>query len=62
MSVYIVYRAAASVTIIRQETSSSSFLVGYQRLEGTVIGALVAFAMIEVKSTPTATFVYVCIC
>ena len=50
-------RAAASVTIIRQETSSSSFLVGYQRLEGTVIGALVAFAMIEVY-TPYNTCLY----
>jgi hypothetical protein len=36
--------AAIAVGVIRQENVSSSFLVGYQRLEGTAIGALYAYA------------------
>ena len=40
--VYVGYQnglwAAATVALIRREDTSSSFLIGYQRLEGTVIG------------------------
>ena len=44
--VYI--RAAAAICFIRQEASSSSFLASYQRLEGTLIGAVFAFFIFEV--------------
>ena len=33
------------VILIRQDNTSSSFLTGYQRLEGTVIGAVYSFTM-----------------
>ena len=36
------------VILIRQENTSSSFLTGYQRLEGTVIGAVYAFTMFQI--------------
>jgi uncharacterized membrane protein YgaE (UPF0421/DUF939 family) len=35
--------AVLIIAFIRQDNTSSSFLVGYQRLEGTVIGAVYAF-------------------
>lgn len=36
------------IALIRQETSASSFLVGYQRLEGTVIGTIFSFFVIRI--------------
>lgn len=42
--------AAIVVMIVRQDSSSSSYLRGYQRLEGTVIGAVFSFAMIRIFS------------
>jgi hypothetical protein len=35
--------AAVVVALVRQDNTSSSFLTGYQRLEGTVIGAIFSF-------------------
>lgn len=42
--------AAVVVMIVRQDSSSSSYLRGYQRLEGTVVGAVFSFALIKVFS------------
>ena len=42
------YRAAAAICFIRQEASSSSFLASYQRLEGTLVGAVFAFFIFQV--------------
>lgn len=42
--------AAVVVMIVRQDSSSSSYLRGYQRLEGTVIGAVFSFALIRIFS------------
>lgn len=36
------------VILVRQENTSSSFLTGYQRLEGTVVGAVYAFTMFQI--------------
>ena len=36
------------VILIRQDNTSSSFLTGYQRLEGTVIGAVYSFTMYSI--------------
>jgi uncharacterized membrane protein YgaE (UPF0421/DUF939 family) len=36
------------VILIRQDNTSSSFLTGYQRLEGTVIGAVYSFTMYQI--------------
>ena len=36
------------VILIRQDNTSSSFLTGYQRLEGTVIGAVFSFTMYQI--------------
>eukprot|EP01034_Spumella_vulgaris_P023668 gene23668-29910_t len=36
------------IALIRQENTSSSFLVGYQRLEGTVIGAVFSFGLFHI--------------
>jgi hypothetical protein len=44
--------ATAAVCLIRQESSSSSFLTGYQRLEGTVVGALFGFAVVQFLECP----------
>jgi hypothetical protein len=43
-SAYDALWGVIAVCVVRQENVSSSFLVGYQRLEGTAIGALYAFA------------------
>lgn len=40
--------AVLVVILIRQESTSSSFLTGYQRLEGTVIGSVYAFTMFQI--------------
>jgi hypothetical protein len=40
--------ATLVIALIRQENISSSFLMGYQRLEGTVIGAIFAFIMFQI--------------
>ena len=37
--------ATVVIALVRQESSSSSFLMGYQRLEGTVIGSVYTYAM-----------------
>ena len=39
--------ACVVVALIRQESVASSFLVGYQRLEGTVIGAIFSFIIFQ---------------
>jgi hypothetical protein len=39
--------AVVVITLIRQDNTSSSFLVGYQRLEGTVLGAVYAFTVYQ---------------
>ena len=39
--------AAVAVAIVRRETTASSFLVSSQRLIGTVVGAVFAFALFE---------------
>ena len=39
--------AAVVVMIVRQDSSSSSYLRGYQRLEGTVIGSVFSFALVR---------------
>jgi uncharacterized membrane protein YgaE (UPF0421/DUF939 family) len=39
--------ATVAIGFIRQENVSSSFLVGYQRLEGTAVGALYSFATFQ---------------
>ena len=41
------------VILVRQENTSSSFLTGYQRLEGTVVGAVYAFTMFQAFSCST---------
>ena len=38
------------IVLIREDNASSSFLRGYQRLEGTVVGAIYSFAVYEVFS------------
>ena len=38
------------IVLIRQNSTSSSFLMGYQRLEGTVVGAIYSFAVYQVMS------------
>ena len=38
------------IVLIRQNSTSSSFLMGYQRLEGTVVGAIYSFAVYQVLS------------
>ena len=40
--------AVLVVVLVRQESTSSSFLTGYQRLEGTVVGAVYAFTMYQI--------------
>ena len=40
--------AVLVVILIRQENTSSSFLTGYQRLEGTVVGAVYAYTMFQI--------------
>ncbi len=56
MAIFVVFRdsqdfyqnslwATIVIAIIRQDSSSSSFLFGYQRLEGTVIGGIYSYAI-----------------
>ena len=40
--------AVLVVILVRQENTSSSFLTGYQRLEGTVVGAVYAYSMFQI--------------
>ena len=40
--------AVLVVILVRQENTSSSFLTGYQRLEGTVVGAVYAYTMFQI--------------
>jgi hypothetical protein len=40
--------ATSVIVLIRQENTSSSFLMAYQRLEGTVIGAIYAFFIYQI--------------
>ena len=40
--------AVLVVVLVRQESTSSSFLTGYQRLEGTVVGAVYAFTVYQI--------------
>lgn len=42
------------VILVRQENTSSSFLTGYQRLEGTVVGAVYAFTMFQIFGCATS--------
>jgi uncharacterized membrane protein YgaE (UPF0421/DUF939 family) len=44
---YIGIWATAAICFIRQDNTTSTFLVGYQRLEGSVIGAIYAFALFQ---------------
>lgn len=39
--------AVVVIAFIRQDTTTSSFLIGYQRVEGTVMGAVYAFSTYE---------------
>lgn len=41
------YWATVVIALIRQDTTSSSFLFGYQRLEGTVIGAIYSYIILQ---------------
>ena len=45
--------AVLVVVLVRQESTSSSFLTGYQRLEGTVVGAVYAFTMYQIFGCDT---------
>jgi hypothetical protein len=47
--------ATTVIALIRQDNTSSSFLIGFQRVEGTVIGAVVAFTLYQLlRCTPEA--------
>ena len=39
--------ASTVIALIRQDNCSSSFLIGFQRVEGTVIGAVVGFTLFQ---------------
>lgn len=45
--------AVAVICLIRQESTSSSWLIGYQRLEGTVCGAFFSYLIISIFSCYT---------
>lgn len=40
--------AATVIALIQQDNSSSSYLIGTQRMEGTVIGAVVSFTLFQI--------------
>lgn len=43
------------IALVRQDNTSSSFLMGYQRLEGTVIGAIYAILIFRIFSCASTT-------
>lgn len=47
--------ATTVISLIRQDNTSSSYLIGFQRAEGTVVGAVVAFTLYQLlQCTPEA--------